>query len=105
MSAPCQNLHHAFQATILLHPFFKAALNPANGCKEGVKGVLRLEDEGPEGPEFFEVVLEYLRSHEAYLNHCAFGEDELTNTFQKCKRFVEFCDKYDICEAASAASS
>ena len=46
-----------------------------------------------------------MRSHEAYLYHGAFGEDELTNTFQKCKRFVEFCDKYDICEAASAASS
>lgn len=46
-----------------------------------------------------------MRSHKAYLKHGAFGEDELTNTFQKCQRFVEFCDKYDICEAASDASS
>ena len=50
------------------------------------------------------MVLEYMHSHEAYLNHGAFVEDELVNTFQKCKQFVEFCDKYDVCEAASAVS-
>lgn len=57
---------------------------------------LRLPDEDP---DFFEMIVGYMKSHKAHLSVWRGNHIEQLKYYHK---FLIFCDKYEILEAASA---
>lgn len=77
-------------------PYLRACFS--GHLKEGIEGFLRLPDEEP---KFFDVIVDYMKSHTTHLSAWR-GTHIMQLKYDH--KFLIFCDKYDILEAASAVA-
>ena len=88
-------------------PYFAACFN--GNFKEGVEGVLRLPDEKP---EYMEILVEYIYSRPTMTKVWDMLDKDddphpmypFEGYIDKCFKFIQFCDSYDIVEAGVAVA-